>query len=64
MIIVIIAFILLLVFGAWWIEMLLWNNVLADVFTSIPEVSYWEMVGISILAWMLFGQKSYSNNKD
>lgn len=47
-----------------WMEMWLWNSVLCDVFVSMPTVTYWEMFGLSILAWCLFGQKAYNRSKD
>jgi hypothetical protein len=59
--IIIIVLVLGLMGVGFWIEQLLWNNVLTEVFVSIPDVTYWQMVGLSILAYMLFGTKTYNN---
>jgi hypothetical protein len=60
----IIGFVVGLMFAWNYAEMWLWNNVLADVFVSVPQVSFWEMWGLSILAWALFGNKVYNRSKD
>jgi hypothetical protein len=41
---------------------LLWNAVIPDVF-KLPEITFWQAMGISILASCLF-QNSSSSSKD
>lgn len=60
--IIIVLLIIALFFGVccliWWIEMLLWNYALCAVFTSIPQITFWKLAGIDILASMLFKSSS------
>src|SRR5262245_16092036 len=44
----------LLAFGLGWLLQFLWNATLADIF-DWPHISYWEAVGIFVLAKILFG---------
>lgn len=37
-----------------WIVMLLWNNVLCAIFTSVPTIGFWLAWGVMILCNMLF----------
>lgn len=43
----------IIAFGA--LVMYLWNNVLTDVFTSVKAITFWQAVGILLLAKILFG---------
>ena len=49
---VIAFFTLALVFG--WVVQFLWNATVADMF-GWPEISYWQAIGIFVLAKFLFG---------
>ena len=46
-----------------WIAMLLWNGALRNVFSAVPEVTFWQMWGLYLLSNILF-KSSISNNND
>ncbi len=37
-----------------WVVMLLWNNVLCAIFTSVPTITFWLAWGLMILCNILF----------
>jgi hypothetical protein len=43
-----------------WISQLLWNAVLVKLFPVIPEIGYWQMMGLMIMLNSLFNYKYYS----
>ena len=45
-----------------WIAMLLWNEVLRDLFPIVPEVTFWQMWGLYLLSNILFKSSSSSSN--
>jgi hypothetical protein len=49
-----IIFFTTMVFVFGWVIQLLWNATIADMF-GLPAISYWQAVGIFILAKILFG---------
>lgn len=63
---VILAIILLiaLMFISSWIEMMLWNWVMVDLF-AMPTVTFWQMFGLNWLCGLLFRRSSnISTNKN
>jgi hypothetical protein len=38
-----------------WLAMLLWNATLPVIFSGVATISFWQSVGINILASILFG---------
>lgn len=38
-----------------WVVMLLWNNILPEVITSVKDISYFQAMGILVLSKILFG---------
>ena len=61
---VILAIILLiaLMFISSWIEMMLWNWVMVDLFT-MPTVTFWQMFGLNWLCGLLFRRNNISTSK-
>ncbi len=49
---IIFLIVMAIVFG--WIIQLLWNATIADMF-GLPTISYWQAIGIFVLAKILFG---------
>lgn len=46
-----------------WLLWLLWNGCIVAVF-ALPEVTYWQMFGIYLVARWLFGSVVYTTKKD
>ena len=42
------------IFGFGLVVMLLWNAVIPAIFTTAPEITYWQALGILVLARLLF----------
>ena len=38
-----------------WLAMLLWNATLPAIFSGVATISFWQSVGINLLASILFG---------
>ena len=52
-----------LMFISSWIEMMLWNWVMVDLFT-MPTVTFWQMFGLNWLCGLLFRRSNISANKN
>lgn len=39
----------------------LWNSLMPEIF-GLPEVSYWQAVGLAVLSHILFGSHSHNHN--
>ena len=46
-----------------WLLWLLWNGCIVAVF-ALPQVTYWQMFGIYLVAKWLFGSVVYTTKKD
>jgi hypothetical protein len=52
----------IIILFAGWITQLLWNVLLPDLF-NFPMLSYWQAVGIYILAGIFRGSNTYNSSK-
>ena len=55
------VFVIALIFGSIYIEMVLWNDALVPAVNGINPVDYWQMFGISVLCMLLFKSTSYKS---
>ena len=54
-----VALVIAMMFLSPWIEMMLWNWVMVDLF-SAPVVSFWQMFGLNWLCGLLFRRSNSS----
>lgn len=57
-----VVLIIALMFISPWIEMLLWNWVIVDLF-AMPTVTFWQMFGLNWLCGLLFRRSSNISTK-
>ena len=39
----------------------LWNAIITDIFT-LPEIGYWQALGLSVLCRFVFGDRDFDTN--
>jgi hypothetical protein len=44
------------------IAMALWNGCICDIFTSLPEIGFWQMWGVYLFCDILFKPATTNNN--
>lgn len=48
---------------SWWVEMSIWNNIIASVF-ELPKLTFWQIAGIDIFIGFLFPRSTTGGNNN